>query len=165
MRVTVVGPASFLEGEARLLRDLLAGLGYRARLRLLPDDLDYFGYIADSRNHAQIGPAGWSADYPSPAGYLQPFRCDAFVPASPDQANYSEFCDASVDRLLARARRQQAADPGADTLWAAAERRIVDAAATVPLVNPKAVSLVSRRVGNYQYSQQWGVLYDQLWVR
>ena len=26
-------------------------------------------------------------------------------------------------------------------------------------------TLVSRRVGNYQYNPQWGVLLDQLWVR
>jgi peptide/nickel transport system substrate-binding protein len=165
MRVTVVGPASFLDGEARLLRDLLAGLGYRARLRLLPDNMDYFGYVADSRHRVQIGPAGWSADYPAPTGFLQALTCAAFVPGSRDQANYSAFCDRSVDRLLRRARGRPAGDPGAYALWADAERRIVDAAATVPLVNPKAVSLVSRRVGNYQYSQQWGVLYDQLWVR
>jgi peptide/nickel transport system substrate-binding protein len=35
----------------------------------------------------------------------------------------------------------------------------------LPLVTPKAISFLSRRVGNYQFSQQWGVLYDQLWVR
>jgi hypothetical protein len=36
----------------------------------------------------------------------------------------------------------------------------------VPLTNPAAVAFVSRRVGDYQYSPQWGsVLYDQLWVR
>jgi peptide/nickel transport system substrate-binding protein len=35
----------------------------------------------------------------------------------------------------------------------------------VPLLNPKQVDFVSRRVGDYQYSPQWGVLLDRLWVR
>lgn len=33
------------------------------------------------------------------------------------------------------------------------------------LVNPVAVAFVSERVGNYQYSQEWGSLLDQLWVQ
>ena len=33
------------------------------------------------------------------------------------------------------------------------------------LVNPIAVEFVSERVDNYQYSQQWGSLLDQMWVR
>jgi peptide/nickel transport system substrate-binding protein len=35
----------------------------------------------------------------------------------------------------------------------------------IPLVNPKRVDFLSRRVGNYQYNPQWGILLDQLWVR
>jgi hypothetical protein len=36
----------------------------------------------------------------------------------------------------------------------------------VPLVNPKVIEVVSRRVGNYQYSPNgYGMLIDQLWVR
>jgi hypothetical protein len=43
----------------------LRKLGYRASLRLLPDS-SYFTYTNDSRNHAQVIDAGWSADYPQP---------------------------------------------------------------------------------------------------
>jgi peptide/nickel transport system substrate-binding protein len=35
----------------------------------------------------------------------------------------------------------------------------------LPLVTPKLIDFVSRRVGNYQYSPVWGMLIDQLWVR
>ena len=44
-------------------------------------------------------------------------------------------------------------------------RAIVDQAPYVWLVNSIAVEFVSERVGNYQYSQQWGSLLDQMWVR
>jgi hypothetical protein len=36
----------------------------------------------------------------------------------------------------------------------------------VPLVNPKVIDVLSKRVGNYQYSPSGlGMLLDQLWVR
>jgi peptide/nickel transport system substrate-binding protein len=95
---------------------------------------------------------------------LQLLRCKEFVPASPNQVNYSEFCDRRADELIRRASHVPADDATADALWAAADKRLTDQAAVLPLVNPKSISFVSRRVGNFQYSQQWGVLYDQLWV-
>ena len=42
---------------------------------------------------------------------------------------------------------------------------IVDRAATVPFANDLELTLLSQRVGNYQFNPQWGVLLDQLWVR
>ena len=39
------------------------------------------------------------------------------------------------------------------------------AAPIVPVDNARNVDLVSKRVGNYEYNPQWGVLLDQLWVR
>lgn len=62
-----------------------------------------------------------------------------------------------------RSPNRPADDAGA--LWSRIDREIVDQAPIVPLVNPKQVSFLSERVGNYQYSPQSGVLLDQLWVR
>jgi peptide/nickel transport system substrate-binding protein len=59
----------------------------------------------------------------------------------------------------------QATDPeAARGLWERIDRQIVDQAPWVPLVNPKVVDVLSKRVGNYQYNP-YGVLIDQLWVR
>lgn len=70
--------------------------------------------------------------------------------------------DMSVDRAL----RVQQADPSAGgALWASINRKVVDEALYVWLVNPVAVDFVSARVGNYQYSPTWDVLLSQLWVR
>jgi peptide/nickel transport system substrate-binding protein len=93
MRVAVVGE-DYLGHEARLLVQLLKGLGYRATLRPPPKDANYFSYVADSRHRAQIGTEQWAADYPGAAGYLQTlFSCAAFVPGDPNQINVSQFCD------------------------------------------------------------------------
>ncbi|HEY7622893.1 MAG TPA: ABC transporter substrate-binding protein [Solirubrobacteraceae bacterium] len=164
-RVTVIGEADFLNGEAHELTRVLNQLGYHAKLRFLSTDVDYFGYIADSRHRVQTGLFEWAADYPGASGYLQPlFGCDAFVPADPSQVNDSEFCDARTDQLMQQARRQKSV-AAADALWSKVDQRIVDQAAALPLDTPKALAFTSRRVGDYQYSPQWGVLYDQLWVR
>ncbi|MEP6953043.1 MAG: ABC transporter substrate-binding protein [Solirubrobacteraceae bacterium] len=164
MRVTVLTGRPLTDADARPLVTLLDRLGYRARLRVLPERVDYYRYIADSRHRAQIGPAGWLSDYPAASGYLTLFRCDAFVPADSLQSNFSEFCDRSADRIARRASHMAAGDTRADELWAQVDKRVTDQAAVLPLINPKAVFLVSRRAGNFQYSQQRGVLYDQLWL-
>jgi hypothetical protein len=35
----------------------------------------------------------------------------------------------------------------------------------VPLFTPSGASVVSKRVGNYQDNPEFGILFDQLWVR
>ena len=52
--------------------------------------------------------------------------------------------------------------PGSSTVAG----EITDQAAWVPLYTPPAVDLLSKRVGNYQYSPAgFGRLIDQLWVQ
>jgi peptide/nickel transport system substrate-binding protein len=164
MRVDVWGPNPFKQG--RFAVRLLDDLGYHARLRLLPATR-YWRYISDSRNKAQIGLVVWISDYPAPSDFLQQlFACRSFHPDDPFQVNWSEFCDPDADRLVDGALRRQPTDPrAADALWKRAERRMVDEAAALPLDTPKQVDVVSRRVGDFQYNPQWGVLFDQLWVR
>ena len=50
--------------------------------------------------------------------------------------------------------------------WERVDRQTVDAAPWVPLATPRVIDVVSKRVGNYQYSPAGlGMLIDQLWVR
>jgi peptide/nickel transport system substrate-binding protein len=64
-----------------------------------------------------------------------------------------EFCDPSIDRLIERALSAQSSNPSAARrLWARVDREIVDQAPWVPLFNPQSLDLLSKRVGNYQYS-------------
>jgi peptide/nickel transport system substrate-binding protein len=146
---------------------LLRSLGYGARLRLLSRNA-YFPTVNDSRSRAQTGFAGWQTDYPAASGFLQPqFTCADFKPASPDEtSDPSELCNRFVDGAIAHAESVQAQDPAAaGAAWRAAERAILGQAPVVPTVNPRNADLVSRRVGNYQFNPQLGVLIDQLWVR
>jgi YVTN family beta-propeller protein len=145
---------------ARTLRTL----GYRVSVRT-PGDAVYFGKIADSRMRAQAGLLVWIADYPVASNFFQLFRCDSFAANTPYNLNFSEFCDRTTDALAARAQALQPADPErASQAWAQVDRRVVDQAAVAPLYVKRAVDLLSRRAGNYEFSPQAGVLIDQLWV-
>jgi ABC-type transport system substrate-binding protein len=90
------------------------------------------------------------------------FSCDER--RAPD--NYGHFCDPVADGLMRRAARLQLTDPRAgNDLWAQADARIIDQAAAIPLYNPITTDFVSERLGNYQFHPQWGMLFDQAWVR
>jgi peptide/nickel transport system substrate-binding protein len=150
---------------------LLNTLGYKARLKLIPTVSGigpYFDHVLDSRNRAQMGFYGWVSDFPSDTGFLQPlFSCAAFVAGDLHRnQDPSEFCDPAVDRMLAAAERAQAENPAAAAaLWQRVERAILRQAPLVPTVNPQNISFVAKRVRNFQYHPQWGVLLDQLWLR
>jgi peptide/nickel transport system substrate-binding protein len=119
----------------------------------------YWGAVGDPRNRAQIGFDGQSADYFAPASFLvELFSCPAL--------DASEFCDPGIDRQMRRAQAEQVSDPiGSRVLWQRVDREVTDASPWVPLVVTKDVNVLSKRVGNYQYSPARGMLIDQLWVR
>ena len=153
----------------RYFASLLKRLGYRASVKVLSGAAapSYFGAVSDSRNRAQIGFAAWVADYPAPSAFINVLlTCNSFRPGDGSQVNIAEFCDRDIDAKIKRALALQASDPAAaGPLWADIDRSIVDKAPWVPTHTGKGLSFVSKRVGNYQYNPEWGILLDQLWVR
>ena len=164
-RVLVWMPNDIAE-QGRYLVSLLDSLGYRARLKRV-DPETYFGAITDSRLRPQAGYYSWSAGFPSAVDFMPPqFSCATFKPGSPGQSNMSEFCSRSIDTAMARAAAVQVRDPAAATgLWQRVERSLLARAPVVPAYNRRNVDFVSRRVGNYQYNPQWGLLLDRAWVK
>ena len=74
--------------------------------------------------------------------------------------------DTALLALAATAPAQATNPDAARGAWERVDRQTVDHAPWVPLVNPKVVDVLSKRVGNYQYSASgMGMLIDQLWVR
>ena len=128
----------------------------------------YWDVVGDSRNRAQIGFDGWAGGYPDPASFLvELFSCPGSLVGSPNVLDPSQFCDPRIDRQMRRAQAEQLSDPtGSRALWQRVDREITDAAPWVPLIASKNVSVLSKRVGNYQYSPAAvAMLIDQLWVR
>jgi ABC-type transport system substrate-binding protein len=50
-------------------------------------------------------------------------------------------------------------------LWAQADHIVTDQAPYVPVDNKSLAGFVSSRLGNYQMSEVYGLLVDQMWVR
>jgi peptide/nickel transport system substrate-binding protein len=147
---------------------VLDRLGYRASARLIYNtDAAGVGALGDSRRRPQIGWFTWYQDHPTPSNFVDPLlSCGAFVPRSPTNLNVAEFCNRAIDAQIERAHSLQRDDPAAaGEAWSRVDRALVDRAPWVPLYNPRAVTALAARVGNYQYHPFWTVLLDQLWVR
>jgi YVTN family beta-propeller protein len=150
----------------RYVVSVLDQLGYRASLRMMGVNR-YWGVLGDSRNRVQAGFFPWYQDYPVPSDFVGPLlTCGSFLPGNPVNVNTAEFCDPRIDAQAQLAHTLQLRAPAAAVArWAAIDRALVDAAPWVPLYNPRDLTVLSARVGNYQYHPYWNLLIDQLWVR
>ena len=158
----VVWMPPFRRGVGRYFTALLNRLGFRATLRVPPGE--GFGEDSDSDPllRAHTSPRGWSADYLAPSTFIETnFACAAT--ADRGGLNYSRLCDSALERRIDRALALPPADAAA--AWAAADHRLTDLAAAVPMTQRRAVVLVSRRVGNVQHHPQLFTLLDQVWVK
>jgi ABC-type transport system substrate-binding protein/DNA-binding SARP family transcriptional activator len=149
------------------LVSVLDRLGYRASLRVISDPVTYVRQLYDSRRHAQIGWFSWYEDFPAPSDFIGTLlTCRSFVPASQANLNAAEFCDPRIDAQVTQALALETRLPNAaGALWARIDRELTEQAPWVPLYNPRALVMLSARVGNYQFHPYWTVLVDQLWVR
>ncbi len=161
--VTLVLLSDFPRGIGRTLVANLRAIGYRARLALVPPQR--VGGPPSFFQRFQAGVIGWGADYVAPAQVI-PDLVGCSVPPGPNFGNFGYFCDPSLDAKIAGALSEESVNPGlASQEWTAIDREIVDLAVDVPLDNQLNSDFLARRVGDYQYNPQWGVLVDQLWVR
>ena len=169
--VTVLGSTSGSSrpgaATARYVASVLDRLGYRASVRLTADQ-GKFGYLqGDSLNRPQLSFYTWFQDFPAPWDFVGPLlTCASFVPASTNNANAAEFCDPQIDTHVHQALTLQARGlAAAARSWAAIDHELTDQAPWVPLYTPRDLTVLSARVGNYQFHPYWSLLIDQLWVR
>jgi peptide/nickel transport system substrate-binding protein len=149
---------------------VLRSLGYKVRVKLDPPPVWFANTSNTRRGYQTAGFINWQTDYPSPAGFFLPLiSCSYFRPGTSygnGNANTAEFCDHHIDAMINSARALQADNPRAATaVWARIDHKVVDEAVAVGVSNTIHSRFVSHRVGNYQYSPQWGALYDQMWVK
>jgi peptide/nickel transport system substrate-binding protein len=152
--ITVRGNALFA-GAATVVAAALRQLGYRVSLRTYPDFGSYFSAYGSRARSVEVAFNGWIQDYPAPSNFITGvFACNPY------------FCDPAVEARTRRVLAVQAREPEAATeLWARLERDLVERAVAIPLVNPKRIAFVSKRVGNFQQHPVLGTLISLLWVR
>ena len=146
---------------------LLKKLGYKASLQALSPDIQY-PYAQNSKNHVQFAFSSWFQDYPAASDFINILLgCGSYHPNSNSSPNIAEYCDKKkTEPLIQKALKQGITDiNAANKTWAEADKSIVDAAAWVPMVNPKYIDVLSSRVKGYQFSPQWYFLIDQASVK
>ncbi len=166
-KITIVMPTFPIGRSVGLyFQRLLDELGYKASLKLLAPPVA--GPLANnSRNKVQMTLGFWSQDYPAASDFLHVLTsCAGFIPNSDANPNVSEFCDRKLEAKMDRALALGVSNPrGADAIWTQVDREVTDAAPLVTMINPKLVTFVSKRVGNFQFNPSWYWLMSQSWVQ
>ncbi len=146
---------------------VLRQIGYNATLKPLSANIQ-FNYIQNTKNHVQISLTQWYQDYPAASDFLDVLlNCTGFHPGSDNSINIAGLCDKKLDSQEAVAENLELTNPAAaNALWGKLDKYTMsNDAPWVPLFNPKLIDFVSKRVGNYEFSRQFYMLVDQLWVQ
>ena len=148
------------------VQSVLNQIGYRASFQGLSGNIA-FTYTQNSNNKVQVSVQQWYQDYPAASDFLQVLLgCGSFTPGSDSSINISGFCDKTLQAEMDKAQvTEQTSMQEANAKWAQVDKDMMAAAPIIPLITPKLVDFVSKGTGNYQFSKQFYMLVDQLWVK
>ena len=148
------------------MQSALNSIGYQATLKPISGNIQ-FTYIQNTNNKVQISLSSWYQDYPAASDFLNVLlSCASFHPGSDSSINISGFCDKGVDATMQQAlATERTSMDQANSLWTKVDQAVMKQAPIAPLITPKLIDFTSSRVGNYQFSKQFYMLVDQLWVQ
>ena len=149
------------------VQSVLNSIGYKATLKPLSANIQ-FNYIQNTKNKVQISLTQWYQDYPAASDFLKVLlSCSAFHPGSDNSINIAGFCNKAIDAKMAQAETLSITNPpAANVLWGQVDKQIMTTGAPwVPLFTPKQIDFVSSHIGNYQFSRQFYMYVDQLWLK
>jgi peptide/nickel transport system substrate-binding protein len=152
---------------AQYVVSVLNQLGYKASVVLQSANIQ-FNYIQNTNNKVQISLTQWFQDYPAASDFINVLLgCSTFHPGSDNSINISGFCNAGIDAKIKAAATLGITDPtAANVKWGQLDKTLMlDYAPWVPLINPKLTDFTSQRVGNYNFSLEFYMYVDQLWVK
>jgi peptide/nickel transport system substrate-binding protein len=100
--------------------------------------------------------AGWGADYPTGAGYMQPLSDSRFIPANGNY-NLPEIKDPSIDALFDQA--SQETDPAkAAAIYTQINQKIMEGAYYLPITVDKALNYRNPRLTNAYINPAFGMI-------
>jgi peptide/nickel transport system substrate-binding protein len=158
-------PVNLSVGE--YIQSVLNSIGYKATVKPLSANIQ-FTYIQNTKNKVQISVSQWYQDYPAASDFLNVLLgCSEFHPGSDNSINISGFCNKAINAKMQAAETLELTNPTkANTMWGEVDQEIMSTEAPwVPLFNPKLTDFVSKGTGNYQFSEQFYMYVDQLWVK
>jgi peptide/nickel transport system substrate-binding protein len=154
------------ESIGQYVVSVLRELGYNATIKPLSANIQ-FTYIQNTNNHVQISLSQWYQDYPAASDFLRVLlNCSGFHRGSDNSINIAGLCDKTVDNEEVGAEAEELTNPtAANAEWGRIDQQIMSTDAPwVPLFNPKLIDFVSKRVGHYEFSRQFYMLVDQVWI-
>ncbi len=154
------------EAVGQYVLSVLNAIGYKATLKPQSANIQ-FNYIQNTKNKVQISLTQWYQDYPAASDFLKVLlSCSAFHPNSDNSINIAGYCNKTIDAQMNQAESLELTNQtAANKIWGQVDQALMKQAPWVPLFNPKLVDFVSKRVGNYQFSHQFYMYVDQLWVK
>ncbi len=155
------------EAVGQYVQSVLNSIGYKATVKPISANIQ-FTYIQNTKNKVQISLSQWYQDYPAASDFLKILlSCSTFHPNSDNSINIAGFCNKTMDAKMNQAEALQVSNPTkANQIWGQVDQTMMGTYAPwVPLFTPKQIDFVSSRVGNYQFSKQFYMYVDQLWVK
>ena len=148
------------------LQSVLKELGFDASVKSLSPNIQ-FTYIQNTNNKVQISLTDWYQDYPAPSDFLYVLLgCANFHPGSDSSINIAGFCNQAIEAQMKQALKTAVADqPAANEMWAKIDEEVMEQAPLAPLFTPKHLDFVSKRLGNYTYSDQLHMIFSKAWVQ
>jgi len=148
------------------LVSVLNELGFKATLKVISANIQ-FTYIQNTKNNVQISISQWYQDYPAASDFINVLlSCGAFHPGSDASINISGFCDKGIDAQINKNLITAVTDQkAANAEWAKLDQELTDQAPWATLFTPKQLDFVSKRLGNFTYSEQFHMIYSQVWVQ
>jgi peptide/nickel transport system substrate-binding protein len=144
----------------------LTQIGYKATAKPISANIQ-FTYIQNTKNKVQISLSQWYQDYPAASDFLNVLEgCASFTPGSDSSINIAGFCNkgiqAQMDAALVTAQTNPTA---ANAQWAKVDQAVMTNAPVAPLITPKKIDFLAKRVGNYQFSKEFYMILSQVWVQ
>jgi peptide/nickel transport system substrate-binding protein len=148
------------------MQSVLTDIGYDADVKPISSNIQ-FTYIQNTNNNVQISITQWYQDYPAASDFLNIlFGCASFSPGSDSSINIAGFCDKDIQAKMDAALLQGVTDPeGANKVWAEVDRAVTDKAPMAALFTPRHIDFVSKRLGNFQFNNQFYWMVTQSWVQ
>lgn len=151
------------KAQAEVARAQLQKMGFKVRLRLVPQDAVYTEWCqVPKKKVAMCGGAGWFKDFNDPQSMLEPTFKGSLIAEDGGNINYSMLRDPKIDAAMDKA----ALAEGDDRLkqWAAIDKMIIEQAAAIPFIWDKTTLVRSKNVkgvGN-PYIALWDFSYTSI---
>jgi peptide/nickel transport system substrate-binding protein len=122
----------------------LRKLGFRTKLRLVPQDAVYTDWCQVPRKHVAVCAAGWFKDFADPQSMLEPLFKSTNINRHSGNINYSMLNDRKIDRAMNAA--TTATGTARNQAWANIDKMVIGDAAAIPFLWDKQQLLRSANV-------------------